>query len=76
MAKTHEAIIIKSDSADMMQHLKIGCSQVKAKLNIHSLVKPVDWIPREYGYIVVVELPETQRSRKVSDVGNKSKNKG
>lgn len=58
MTRTHEAVIVHDDSDDIMKHLKIACSQVKAKLNIREFVKPIDWIPRAYGYIVVVEVPD------------------
>jgi len=72
MTKTHEAIIIHDDTKDIMKHVKMACSQVKAKLNIHDFLIPIDWIPRPYGYIVVVEVPEgASRSRKASEVGGK-----
>lgn len=72
MTKTHEAVIIHDDTKDIMKHMKIACSQVKAKLNIPDFVIPVDWIQRPYGYIVVVEVPEgASRGRNVSEVGEK-----
>jgi hypothetical protein len=74
MTKTHEAIIVHDGSSDMMKHLKIACSQVKAKLNIKDYVIPIDWIARPYGYIVVVEVPQgASRSRSVSEVGERKK---
>ena len=57
MTKTHEAIIVHNNTADVMQDLKIACAQVKAKLNIKDFVHPIDWIKRPYGNIVVVEVP-------------------
>jgi len=74
MTKTHEAIIIHDDNPDVMKHMKAACSQVKAKLNIHDFLIPIDWIPRPYGYIVVVEVPDgASRGRNVSEGGGKSK---
>jgi len=68
--KTHEAIIVHDDRADVIKHIKVACAQVKAKLNIRSFVKPIDWIPRSYGYIVVVEIPDgVSRGRKNSEGG-------
>ena len=78
MTKKHEAIIVHDDSDDVMKHLKIACSQVKAKLNIKEFVKPIDWIPKPYGYIVVVEVPDgASRGRGASEAGGgKVKNRG
>ena len=74
MTKSHEAVIVHDSSNDIMKHFKIACSQVKAKLNIREFVIPVDWIPRAYGYIVVVEVPDgASRSRNVSAVGERKK---
>jgi hypothetical protein len=74
MTKTHEAVIIHDDTKDIMKHMKIACSQVKAKLNIHDFVIPIDWIARPYGYIVVVEVPNNNgalRGRNASEVGSR-----
>lgn len=74
MTRTHEAVIVHDDSNDITKHFKIACSQVKAKLNIREFVKPIDWIPRTYGYIVVVEVPQgASRGREVSEVGERKK---
>lgn len=72
--KTHEAVIVHDDSGDVFKHLKIACAQVKAKLNINKFVKPVYWIERPYGYIVVVEIPDgVSRGRNSSEVGRGKK---
>jgi len=72
LTKTHEAIIVHDDSSDVMKHCKIACSQVKAKLNIRDFVKPIDWIPKHYGYIVVVEVPSrASRGRNASEAGGR-----
>lgn len=72
--KTHEAIIVHDDSGDVVKHIKVACAQVKAKLDIGCFVKPVDWIKRPYGYIVVVEIPDgVSRSRNSSEVGRGKK---
>ena len=77
MTKRHEAIIVHDDSDDIMKHIKIACSQVKAKLNIKDFVKPIDWIPKPYGYIVVVEVPNREpRGRKASEAGGGKAKKG
>lgn len=53
-----KAIIVKDQNQDVYRLLRIGCAEAKKSLGIKDHVKPVDFIKRPYGYIIVVELPD------------------
>jgi len=53
-----KAIVIQDDNDDVTRLLRMGCAEAKKSLATKTHVKPVDFIKRDYGYIIVVELPD------------------
>ena len=53
-----KAVIVKDSNADVYRLLRIGCAEAKKSLGTREHVKPVDFIKRSYGYIIVVEVPD------------------
>ena len=52
-----KAVVIQDSNPDVLRLLRIGCAEAKKALGIKEHVKPVDYIKRSYGHIIVVELP-------------------
>jgi len=53
-----KAVVIRDKNPDVYRLLRIGCAEAKKALGTREHVKPIDFIKREYGYIVVVELSD------------------
>ena len=52
---TLKAIIIHEDDSDVYQLVRMGCAEAKKSLGVKHHVKPVDYIKRPYGHIIVVQ---------------------
>ena len=53
-----KAVVIKDENPDVYRLLRMGCAEAKKALGTKEFVTPIDFIPRPYGNIVVVELSE------------------
>jgi len=54
-----KAIVIQDDNGDVVRLLRMGCAEAKKSLGTREHVKPIDFIKRDYGYIIVVQYPNT-----------------
>lgn len=57
VTRTHDVVIIKDNSSDIVSIVKMACAEVKKKLRINQFLTPVYHQVTPYGHIVIVELP-------------------
>jgi len=59
MAKTHDAILILKENANLIEVEQMACAEAKAKNKIpyQISVKPVWYVQSPFGHVIIVELP-------------------